>query len=45
MSAAPAQAPSTAAPAKKDLPQLLPLEDDDEFEEFPAEGTSPLPPL
>ncbi|ORY40561.1 DSS1/SEM1 family-domain-containing protein [Leucosporidium creatinivorum] len=28
---------STAAPAKKELPQLLPLEEDDEFEEFPSE--------
>lgn len=34
---APAAA-STTAPAKKELPQLLPLEEDDEFEEFPSEG-------
>ena len=51
--AAPAQ-PSTsasdstpvAAPAKTPLPTLLALEDDDEFEEFPSEGTllrSPSP--
>lgn len=33
-----APAASTAAPAKKELPQLLPLEEDDEFEEFPSEG-------
>jgi len=28
------------APPKKELPTLLPLEDDDEFEEFKAEGKS-----
>ena len=30
--------PTTPAPPKKELPTLLPLEDDDEFEEFKAEG-------
>lgn len=34
---APTTTNSTTA-SKKDLPQLLPLEEDDEFEEFPSEG-------
>jgi 26 proteasome complex subunit DSS1 len=38
MSSTSAPQASTAAPAKKELPQLLPLEEDDEFEEFPSEG-------
>lgn len=38
-------AASTTAPPAKELPQLLPLEEDDEFEEFPAEGQSIAPTL